>query len=160
MARIYCGDGEIPEGRIGGSLSQCMKKGVGVGLYGIAPKKYRLTEEQIAQEKEAQRLEREKKYKALGIPELHCGDGEAPPGKRVGTRFSCMKRGIGVGLNVIAPEKYNVNYLKQQKLTRQDVYMFARKLNIPVRDGAGNVRDMDRVINDISRNGLRYMESE
>lgn len=149
--QIYCGDSDVPEGKVAGSLSQCMRKGIGVGLYGVAPKKYGLTEEQVAREKQAQLEDRKRRYERLGIKDIYCGDGEPAEGQERGSRFKCMKRGIGVGLNVLAPERLNVNYLKPYTLTRQDIYIFARKLNIPIRDENGNVKSVEDVTLEISR---------
>ena len=152
--QIYCGNENIaPEGKVLGTKSQCMRKGVGVGLFHIAPGKYGISQERIDIEKNRQGVERAARYRRLGIPDLYCGDGEPSPGQVEGDRFKCLKRGIGVGMHVLAPERYNVNYLKNYDLSVQDIYMFARKLNVPLRgaDGRGELISIDTAREAIAR---------
>jgi hypothetical protein len=150
-ANLYCGDKETPAGKLTGTNQECMRKGIGTGLFAIAPKSYQLTEEQIENEKARQFEQRARKYRKLGIPDLYCGGGVPKEGQVAGTRFSCLKRGIGVGINILAPEKYNVNYLKPYELTIDDIYAFARKLNIPIRDNQGNLIPWERVQDAMAR---------
>jgi hypothetical protein len=141
--KMYCGDDEdLPEGKFFGTSSQCMRRGVGVGLYHVAPKKYGISAENIEKEKVRQLENRATRYAGLGKQDIYCGDKEElPTGQVKGSRYQCMKRGVGVGMYMLAPERYNVNYLKPYQLTVQDIYMFARKLNVPLRgpDGKGEL---------------------
>jgi hypothetical protein len=103
MVKTFCGNGPCPNDydRLG-TPNECLKKGVGVALYGIAP-------ERIASGRGLP-IPRELSSNELdNRPKLFCGDQDATNGvpdgyDRNGTRYECLRKGIGVGLYKIAPD--------------------------------------------------------
>ncbi len=86
MVRIYCGNqNPIPEDYdVMGSRYQCLRKGIGVGIYRIN------IEDRILPQSDPNR------------PKLYCGTSEDIPQGYVGmaTPYQCLRKGVGVGMYI------------------------------------------------------------
>lgn len=87
----------------------------------------------------------------------YCGDGPVPDGKVRGSPKQCLQKGVGVGLYVLAPKKYNLDAPpprpgtdRDDGLSSEDIYDLARKLRVPVRTPDGTVRPVEDVYTNVS----------
>lgn len=114
---IYCGSNEcnndnIPSGYDScGTRNQCMKRGVGIGIYSMSPEERKFKRDNATELDE----DRDKVY----CGDKDCDENNIPDGYDMcGTPHTCMKKGVGVGVYAIDDEVYEqkMEEKKNQKI--------------------------------------------
>lgn len=94
--KIYCGDKkELPAGyHKKGTRLICLQRGIGMGMF--------LEEKEEKKGKTLFKERKEPEAKRDKRKEIYCGYKDVVPNthKRMGTRFKCFKKGVGVGITL------------------------------------------------------------
>jgi len=85
-------------------------------------------------------------------PRLYCGnDNELPGGyDGFGTRYDCLRKGIGVGIyGITGEQRERALRRRRPMINRQDLERMANRLAIPLITNRGNLRTDTNLVNAI-----------
>lgn len=97
---IYCGEYDhVPDHEYNrlGTRKECLQKGIGVGLHMSNKEREKIKKRISSREKHPKQ-------------KIYCGDKEPTPVGylRSGNRMECLRRGVGIGVHLPAPNNINV----------------------------------------------------
>jgi hypothetical protein len=68
-----------------------------------------------------------------GKPKIYCGDKNLPEEyDRYGSRYECLRRGVGVGLYVIPEQRRQKAVAARRPITKEELEKIAKRLGVQV----------------------------